>query len=819
MVKASFWMLVGIFLFSLTAALAKVMASEGFGVWEIVFWRSIVGCLFCAAVMRRKGISLKTRYPVRYVVRCTVGTVSIALSVYTLTVMPIATAQTLTSTGPLWFCVFLAIAALFTAYRLDKVVLLAVLFTNLNKSTAETLSYDRLLEKIKNNEVAGIYFTDSYTVNVLYKEQDNEKNREQFERGKYASAVCITIYRDELVAAVEKYSAGSENASLPTIWLNGPSNNSFSSYIFPVLMLLILGGLAVYMIVVMRKQGGAGGAMNFGKTKSKVTDNVKVRFTDVAGAEEEKLELQEVVEFLKSPKKFRDVGARVPKGVLLVGPPGTGKTLFAKAVAGEAGVPFYSISGSDFVEMFVGVGASRVRDLFNQAKRTQPCIVFIDEIDAVGRKRGAGLGGGNDEREQTLNQLLVQMDGFEENEAIVIMAATNRADVLDPALLRPGRFDRQIFVNLPDVKGREAIFKVHARNKPLSPEVDFKNLARLTTGFSGADIENLLNEAAIIAARDNRKIIQMNDILEGINKVIAGPQKRSRVVTEKDKRITAYHEAGHALVGRMLKNCDAVQEVSIIPRGMAAGYTISRPKSDDSHTTLSHLQDTIAMTMGGRAAEALIIQDITTGASMDIKQATSIARSMVTEWGMSPALSNVYYGGEQEVFIGRDYQTQASYSDEIAAIIDTEIRKIVDTAYARAYEILEKNVGILHAMVELLYEHETIYGDEVDLLMEGKSAAEVTEYIKEKKERREREAKERSEELRRKENPLGDPKALIVAEPKPNDSPVIEVNEIIEEAPADASDESADETASADKSEKPEADKADEKADEKNEKK
>ena len=699
------------------------------------------------------------------------------------------------------------------------IVLLAVLFTNLNKSTAEKLSYDRLLEKIKNNEVAGIYFTDSYTVNVLYKEQDNEKNREQFERGKYASAVCITIYRDELVAAVEKYSPESENASLPTIWLNGPSNNSFSSYIFPVLMLLILGGLAVYMIVVMRKQGGAGGAMNFGKTKSKVTDNVKVRFTDVAGAEEEKLELQEVVEFLKSPKKFRDVGARVPKGVLLVGPPGTGKTLFAKAVAGEAGVPFYSISGSDFVEMFVGVGASRVRDLFNQAKRTQPCIVFIDEIDAVGRKRGAGLGGGNDEREQTLNQLLVQMDGFEENEAIVIMAATNRADVLDPALLRPGRFDRQIFVNLPDVKGREAIFKVHARNKPLSPEVDFKNLARLTTGFSGADIENLLNEAAIIAARDNRKIIQMNDILEGINKVIAGPQKRSRVVTEKDKRITAYHEAGHALVGRMLKNCDAVQEVSIIPRGMAAGYTISRPKSDDSHTTLSHLQDTIAMTMGGRAAEALIIQDITTGASMDIKQATSIARSMVTEWGMSPALSNVYYGGEQEVFIGRDYQTQASYSDEIAAIIDTEIRKIVDTAYARAYEILEKNVGILHAMVELLYEHETIYGDEVDLLMEGKSAAEVTEYIKEKKARREREAKERSEELRRKENPLGDPKALIVAEPKPNDSPVIEVNEIIEEAPADAKDESADETASAYKSEKPEADKADEKADEKNEKK
>ena len=686
------------------------------------------------------------------------------------------------------------------------IVLLAVLFTNLNRSTAETLSYDELLEKIEAGEVAGVYFSDSYTVNILYTSETNEQNIANFERGRFANATCFTIYRDDLVARIEKANGDNAAASaLPTIWLNGPSNNSFSSYIFPILMLLILGGLAIYMVVVMRKQGGAGNAFSFGKTKSKVAENVKVRFTDVAGADEEKVELQEVVEFLKSPKKFRDVGARVPKGVLLVGPPGTGKTLFAKAVAGEAGVPFYSISGSDFVEMFVGVGASRVRDLFNQAKRTQPCIVFIDEIDAVGRKRGAGLGGGNDEREQTLNQLLVVMDGFDENESIVIMAATNRADVLDPALLRPGRFDRQIYVSLPDVKGREAIFKVHARNKPLSPEVDFKNLARLTTGFSGADIENLLNEAAIIAARDNRKVIQMNDILEGINKVIAGPQKRSRVVTEKDKRITAYHEAGHALVGRLLKNCDAVQEVSIIPRGMAAGYTISRPKTDDSHTTLSHLEDTIAMTMGGRAAEALIIRDITTGASMDIKQATSLARSMVTEWGMSPALSNVYYGGEQEVFIGRDYQTQASYSDEIAAVIDTEIRKIVDTAYSRAYDILEKNVNVLHAMVELLYEHETIYGDEVDLLIEGKSAKEVSEYIEEKKARREAEAKARAEELKRREeeaararaealrrqnNPLGDPKALIVAEPKTEpktdkkpDGPVIEVREVIEEEP------------------------------------
>ena len=704
--------------------------------------------------------------------------------------------------------IFIVLAAILV------IVLLAVLFTNLNRSTAETLSYDELLEKIEAGEVAGVYFSDSYTVNILYTSETNEQNIANFERGRFANATCFTIYRDDLVARIETANESNAASALPTIWLNGPSNNSFSSYIFPILMLLILGGLAIYMVVVMRKQGGAGNAFSFGKTKSKVAENVKVRFTDVAGADEEKVELQEVVEFLKSPKKFRDVGARVPKGVLLVGPPGTGKTLFAKAVAGEAGVPFYSISGSDFVEMFVGVGASRVRDLFNQAKRTQPCIVFIDEIDAVGRKRGAGLGGGNDEREQTLNQLLVVMDGFDENESIVIMAATNRADVLDPALLRPGRFDRQIYVSLPDVKGREAIFKVHARNKPLSPEVDFKNLARLTTGFSGADIENLLNEAAIIAARDNRKVIQMNDILEGINKVIAGPQKRSRVVTEKDKRITAYHEAGHALVGRLLKNCDAVQEVSIIPRGMAAGYTISRPKTDDSHTTLSHLEDTIAMTMGGRAAEALIIRDITTGASMDIKQATSLARSMVTEWGMSPALSNVYYGGEQEVFIGRDYQTQASYSDEIAAVIDTEIRKIVDTAYSRAYDILEKNVNVLHAMVELLYEHETIYGDEVDLLIEGKSAKEVSEYIEEKKARREAEAKARAEELKRREeeaararaealrrqnNPLGDPKALIVAEPKTElktdkkpDGPVIEVREVIEEEPKDAPSDGAD---------------------------
>ena len=667
------------------------------------------------------------------------------------------------------------------------VLVLAIVLTNLGKSEPEILSYDSLVQKVKDGSVEALYFDGDYVVNVLYTKnaetsaEDYAKKVENFKKGKYKDAVSVITYRNNLVLALENLDKdGLLKDGLPTIWLNDPSEGSFFSYLPYIIS--GLGGIAciVVIFIIMRKQsGGNGGAMNFGKTKSKAVDKVKVRFTDVAGAEEEKQELKEVVEFLKSPKKFKDIGAKIPKGVLLVGPPGTGKTLFAKAVAGEANVPFFSISGSDFVEMFVGVGASRVRDLFAQAKKAQPCIVFIDEIDAVGRKRGAGLGGGNDEREQTLNQLLVQMDGFEENESIVIMAATNRADVLDPALLRPGRFDRQIYVNLPDVRGREAIFRVHARNKPLSPDIDFKNLARLTTGFSGADIANLLNEAAIIAARDDRKLITMVDILEGINKVIAGPQKRSRVVTEKDKRITAYHEAGHALVGRLLKNCDAVQEVSIIPRGRAAGYTISRPKSDDAHTTLSHLQDTIAMTMGGRAAEEIIIRDITTGASQDIKHATSIARSMVTEWGMSPELRNVYFGGEQEVFIGRDYQTQASYSDEVAAIIDKEIRKIVDTAYERALSTIRENEDKLHVMVALLFQHETIYGDEVDLIMEGKSAEEITEYILEKKAKREEEAKKKAEEARAKENPLGNPRDFIVSE-KPTitiSDPVIIVEE------------------------------------------
>ena len=488
--------------------------------------------------------------------------------------------------------------------------------------------------------------------------------------------------------------------------------------------------MGIVVFFLFRQAGGANKqAMNFGKTKARLNMNVNVKFSDVAGAEEEKLELAEIVEFLKNPQKFTALGARIPKGVLLVGPPGTGKTLFAKAVAGESNVPFFSISGSDFVEMFVGTGAARVRDLFDQAKRNMPCIIFIDEIDAVGRHRGAGLGGGNDEREQTLNQLLVQMDGFEKNDGIIIMAATNRVDILDPALMRPGRFDRQIYVNTPDVKGREAIFKVHARNKPLASEISFKVLARMTSGFSGADIENLLNEASILAARADRKVIIMEDILEAINKVIAGPQKKSRIITDSDKRITAYHEAGHAIIAKVLPHCDEVQEVSIIPRGMAAGYTLTRPESDDSHVSKNKLTDLITMMLGGRAAEEIVIHDVSTGASNDIQRATSIARSMVTEWGMSDKVGNIFLGGEKEVFLGKDYATQHTYSEKIGDLIDSEIKKIIDDCYARAIEVLKSKRDILDNMVKVLYEKETIYTSEVEMLFEGKSAEEVVSSI------------------------------------------------------------------------------------------
>lgn len=506
-----------------------------------------------------------------------------------------------------------------------------------------------------------------------------------------------------------------------------PNQAHWTDYIFPVLYIVFLVGIGILVVRSIARQNNQN--MDFGHSRAKAITNMKVRFTDVAGAEEEKEELQEIIDFLKDPKRFHDMGARIPKGVLLVGPPGTGKTLFAKAVAGEAGVPFFSMSGSDFVEMFVGVGASRVRDLFDQAKKNMPCIIFIDEIDAVGRQRGAGLGGGHDEREQTLNQLLVEMDGFETSTNIIIMAATNRADILDPALLRPGRFDRQIYVNRPDVRGREAILKVHARKKPLGPDVNLRTVARITAGFTGADLENLLNEAAILAVRANRKVITMADVNEGINKVVMGPQKKSRLVTEPDKRITAYHEAGHAILASSLKYCDPVHEVTIIPRGMAAGYTMTRPENDNSHVTKQQLLDEIVMTLGGRVAEELVIKNISSGASGDIKSLTERAHQMVTEWGMSDRIGPLFYGSEGEVFLGRGYTTEKGYSQEIANIIDEEVRQIVDDCHKRATQILTEKIDVLHNMARVLFELETIHSEEVEMLMKGATPEEVYAFV------------------------------------------------------------------------------------------
>lgn len=569
---------------------------------------------------------------------------------------------------------------------------------------------DSFVGMLERGEIQSIYIEGNYTAKI---QKRGDKGYGYFvnTQGRVAFSDIIKDYSEagKLDGVVVRY--------------DDPSSGSLvSSILVPLILYAALFG--IFMVVLRKSAGAQGQALNFGKTKANQVRDIKVRFNDVAGAEEEKQELQEIVDFLKHPKKYTDIGARIPRGVLLVGPPGTGKTLFAKAVAGEANVPFFSISGSDFVEMFVGVGASRVRDLFEQAQKNMPCIIFIDEIDAVGRQRGAGLGGGNDEREQTLNQLLVQMDGFEASSSIIVMAATNRADILDPALMRPGRFDRQIYVNVPDVKGREEIFKVHSRNKPLASDINFKSLARLTPGFTGADIENILNESAILAARADRKIITMKDISEAVNKVMAGPAKKSRLITESDKRITAYHESGHAIVAKLMKHCDDVHEVSIIPRGMAAGYTITLPENDDNHMTKGKLLDDIAMMLGGRAAEEIVIQDISTGASNDIQRATQLARKMVTEWGMSDSIGNMYLGSSEEVFLGRDYQTHLNYSEEVAAKIDDEVKTIIDTQYQVALNILKSNRPIMDAMVKALYEKETIYEDEINALFGEESTGE-----------------------------------------------------------------------------------------------
>lgn len=501
--------------------------------------------------------------------------------------------------------------------------------------------------------------------------------------------------------------------------------SSDNTLLYEFLPILVMGVLliAVWIFIMKKMGGGLGGKeMNFGKAKIKNTNDEKRKttFDDVAGADEEKEELQEIVEFLKSPEKYNKLGARIPKGVLLVGPPGTGKTLLARAVAGEAGVPFFSISGSDFVEMFVGVGASRVRDLFEQAKKNSPCIIFIDEIDAVGRQRGAGLGGGHDEREQTLNQLLVEMDGFGANEGVILIAATNRPDVLDPALMRPGRFDRQVIVSYPDINGREAILKVHARKKPLAPDVKLKTIAKTTAGFTGADLENLLNEAALLAARKNKKAITMEEIEEATIKVVVGAEKKTRVMSDKEKKLTAYHEAGHAICFHELATQDPVHEISIIPRGMAGGYTMPLPSEDKSYNSRTEMLEDIVVCLGGRVAEAIILDDISTGASNDIEKATKTARDMVTKYGMTKELGCICYGKDNSaVFLGRDMGHTQDYSEKTAAKIDELILEIVNNAYDRAETILKDNIDKLHEVAAYLIKHEKMGGDDFEAVMNG----------------------------------------------------------------------------------------------------
>ena len=608
------------------------------------------------------------------------------------------------------------------------VAVLGILFAEIISPRYTELTFTEFYEKVAAGEINQVY-ADGYNLKGVLIDASGKGMA-------YYSTVGPNPY-DAANPIIQEWIAKGVD-----IIYKDPNAGSIWSSVITMLGIVLV---AVIFWLIMRQAAGGGKVMNVGKTKAHVQSNLKVRFADVAGAEEEKEELQEVVEFLKMPKKFSDLGARIPRGVLLVGPPGTGKTLFAKAVAGEAGVPFFSVSGSDFVEMYVGVGAARVRDLFALAKKNQPCIIFVAEIDAVGRRRGAGLGGGHDEREQTLNQILVQMDGFETNEGVIVMAATNRADILDPALLRPGRFDRQIHVNLPDVKGREQILKVHARNKPMAPDVNFKTVARITAGFSGADLANLLNEAAILAARNGKKLIGNIELYDGINKVLMGPQKKSRVVTEADKRCTAYHEAGHAILACLCKHCDPVHEVSIIPRGNAAGYTMTRPETDDNDVSYNKLVDNICMVLGGRVAEELVIKDVTTGASNDLQKVSDLARRMVTQWGMSEKLGLVAYDSDQPVFMGMEYEygggSRNSYSQKTAAEIDDEIRRLVASAHERAVQLLTENRAILDNMSRVLVEKETIYTEEVAMLMKGASYSEVIDFMD-------------KEEGKRKDNPF-----------------------------------------------------------------
>lgn len=538
----------------------------------------------------------------------------------------------------------------------------------------------------------------------------------------------VSVFLDDTENYRENYNQKHPDAPLKQDYKKIKDNSWILSVVPTVLML----GLGIALFIFMMKQAGGGGKYSsFGKAniKNQAHNNgKKVTFADVAGADEEKHEMEEIVDFLKNPKKYSEIGARIPKGVLLLGPPGTGKTLLAKAVAGEAGCPFFPISGSDFVEMFVGVGASRVRDLFEQAKKNAPSIIFIDEIDAVGRQRGTGLGGGHDEREQTLNQLLVEMDGFTGNESVIVIAATNRRDILDPALLRPGRFDRQIVVSYPDIKGREEVLKVHTRNKPLASDVNLKTIAQTTVGFTGADLENLVNEASLLAARADRKAITKEDIEEATIKVVAGPEKKSRVVTEREKKLTSYHEAGHAICTYYCPSQDKVHQVSIIPRGMAGGFTMSLPEHDKSYMSKTEMYENIVTLLGGRVAEKLILDDISTGASNDLERATSIARNMVTRYGFSEKLGPMVYGNDQsEVFLGRDFNSNRNYSENVAAEIDAEMREIIEGGYQKSKDILEEHMDQLHLLAKYLMKFEKIDSNDFEILMKGEMDPKVFE--------------------------------------------------------------------------------------------
>ncbi len=583
----------------------------------------------------------------------------------------------------------------------------------------KAMKYDKVISYFENNQVKE--YTVSFkknNVSVVLREKDKELGRDKFTY----DLPSITLFIEDIEPFVEAYNKDKKPADRIGIDYEKANPTPIWVSFLPTILLLVGMGVLYFVFFKKMQDGGMGkGGSSFGKAKiANTKSGVTSTFRDVAGADEEKEELAEIVEFLKSPKKFNDLGARIPKGVLLMGPPGTGKTLLARAVAGEAGVPFFSISGSDFVELYVGVGASRVRDLFETAKKNAPSIIFIDEIDAVGRHRGAGLGGGHDEREQTLNQLLVEMDGFGVNEGVIVIAATNRRDILDPALLRPGRFDREIVVGHPDVKGREEILKVHSKGKPLAPDVELSVIARSTTGFTGADLENLMNEAALLAARNGRRAITESDIEEATIKVVAGTEKKSRKVTEKDNRITAYHEAGHAICMHFLKSQDPVHHISIIQRGMAAGFTMSLPEQDKTHMSRNEMHETIIGLLGGRASEELTQDDICTGASNDMERATAIAKAMVTKYGFSSKMGNMVYGHDEdgEVFLGRNISQSRGYSETIAYEIDLEVRSIIDSAYKEALKILNDNIDKLTLVAEYLLEHEKMDKSEFISLME-----------------------------------------------------------------------------------------------------